>query len=411
MHQHRAVRLVIGLALATAVSVTIFAQSQEPAPKPAGLQFRFLGPAVGNRAAAIAGVPGDPSVYYAGAASGGVWKTTDGGENSSRSSTASRCSRSARWPSRRPSPNIVWAGTGEAWAIRDADVMGDGIYKSADAGKTWTHMGLDETGRIGRIIVHPRNPDIVFVCALGRTTGPQQERGVFRTTDGGKHWQRVLFVDENTGCSGLDDGSEGPADALSPACGRWRCTPGPCSAAARAAASTSPATAATTWTQRRGPRPAEVAGRARSTWPSRRPNRKRVYALIQTADQGSLWRSDDGGDVVASVELAARRSSGAPATTSASPCPRRNADEVLHRRQQLLACPTDGGLTSFREDHVGRRQPRHLDRPEELRTGSIMTDDGGDDDQHDSSTERTSCSQLLPIGQMYHVAVDNQVPY
>jgi photosystem II stability/assembly factor-like uncharacterized protein len=97
----------------------------------------------------------------------------------------------------------VWAGTGEAWAIRDSDVIGDGVYKSTDAGRTWVHMGLDETGRIGRIVVHPTSPDTVFVCAAGRLTGPQQEKGVFRTTDGGQKWERVVFADENTGCSGL----------------------------------------------------------------------------------------------------------------------------------------------------------------------------------------------------------------
>src|SRR5581483_5537347 len=85
----------------------------------------------------------------------------------------------------------------------DSDVMGDGVYRSLDAGKTWKHMGLDQTGRIGRIVIDPNNADTVFVCALGRTTGPQQERGVFRTTDAGLHWDRVLFADENTGCSGL----------------------------------------------------------------------------------------------------------------------------------------------------------------------------------------------------------------
>jgi hypothetical protein len=163
-------------------------------------QLTFL---LGNRIASVAGIPGDPSTYYAGAASGGVWKSIDGGNRFVPvfdKQPAAAIGALAVAPS---DPSVVWAGTGEAWVIRDSDVMGNGIYKSTDAGKTWTNVGLRETGRIGRIIVHPTNPDIVFACALGRATGPQQERGVFRSTDGGQHWERVLFANENVGCSGL----------------------------------------------------------------------------------------------------------------------------------------------------------------------------------------------------------------
>ncbi len=160
-------------------------------------RFRFVGPQAGNRIAAVAGVPGDINTYYAGAASGGIWKSIDGGfgwtpifDNEPVAAIGSL----AVAPS---DPNIVWAGTGEAWAIRDSDVMGNGIYKSVDAGRTWTHMvGLDETGRIGRLIIHPTNPEIVFACALGRMTGPQQERGVYRTTDAtaARTWSELLQV-------------------------------------------------------------------------------------------------------------------------------------------------------------------------------------------------------------------------
>lgn len=173
-------------------------------------RFRFVGPQAGNRIASVAGVAGDPFTYYAGAASGGVWKTTDGGlrwNPVSDSLPVAAIGALAVAPS---DPNIVWAGTGEAWAIRDSDVMGNGIYKSVDAGKTWTHSGLDETGRIGRIVAHPTNPDIAYACALGRLTGAQQERGVFRTMDGGKHWDRVLFADDHTGCSGLSMDAKNP---------------------------------------------------------------------------------------------------------------------------------------------------------------------------------------------------------
>src|SRR3954447_26243777 len=175
-------RLLTASAFAFVVATTATAQRRGGAQHD-GLSFRFLGPVVGNRVASIAGVPGDPTTYYAGAASGGVWKTTDGGIRwvpVSDSLPVTAIGALAVAPS---DPTVVWAGTGEAWAIRDSDVIGDGIYKSVDAGRTWTHSGLEETGRIGRILVHPTNPDVVYACAIGRITGPQQERGVFRTTD------------------------------------------------------------------------------------------------------------------------------------------------------------------------------------------------------------------------------------
>src|SRR5579872_6326702 len=166
-------------------------------------KFRFVGPRVGNRIASVAGVPGDPTTYYAGAASGGVWKSTNNGTSWAPvfdSQPVQAIGALAVAPS---DHKTIWAGTGEAWVIRDSDMMGNGIYKSSDSGATWQNMGLPETGRIGRIIVHPTNPDVVYACAVGRATGPQQERGVFRTRDGGKTWDRILFVDPDTGCSGL----------------------------------------------------------------------------------------------------------------------------------------------------------------------------------------------------------------
>jgi photosystem II stability/assembly factor-like uncharacterized protein len=184
------------------------------------MRFRYMGPDSSGRISAVAGIPGDTKTYYAGAASGGVWKTADGGQSFEPIFDGMPVQAIGALAVSRSNHDIVWAGTGEAWAIRDADIMGDGVYKSTDAGKTWSNVGLKETGRIGRILVHPTNPDIVFACALGRATGPQEERGVFRTTDGGKTWQRVLFVNADTGA---------PASAwirrtrtcCSPARGKW----------------------------------------------------------------------------------------------------------------------------------------------------------------------------------------------
>ena len=166
--------------LAVGAAIVLDAQRQggPAADQPVeGLRFRYMGPPSAGRIASVAGIPGDQKTYYAGAASGGVWKTSDGGQTFEPTFDAQPVQAIGALAVAPSSPNIVWAGTGEAWAIRDSDVMGDGIYKSSDAGTTWTNVGLRETGRIGRILVHPSNPDIVFACALGRTTGPQDERG------------------------------------------------------------------------------------------------------------------------------------------------------------------------------------------------------------------------------------------
>ncbi len=165
------------------------------------LHWRFIGPE-GNRFSAAAGIPGDPHVYYVGAASGGVYKTTDGGVHWEAIFDDQPVQSIGALAVSESDPNVVWAGTGEG-KIRSHISLGEGVYKSMDAGQTWTLMGLERTGRIPRLVIHPTNPDVVLVCALGHAYGPQPERGVFRTTDGGETWEHVLFIDENTGCSDL----------------------------------------------------------------------------------------------------------------------------------------------------------------------------------------------------------------
>jgi photosystem II stability/assembly factor-like uncharacterized protein len=208
--------LVVMAALGSVASAAAATPDSE---KEGDFKFRFVGPKIGNRIAAVAGVPGDPSVYYAGAASGGIWKSMDGGNRWAPIFDKQPVAAIGALAVAPSEPNTVWAGTGEAWVIRDSDVMGNGIYKSTDAGQTWTNMGLPESGRIGRIVINPSNSDIVFACVLGRVTGPQQERGVFRTTDGGQHWARVLFADENVGCSGLSLDPHNPHTLIA---GMWQ---------------------------------------------------------------------------------------------------------------------------------------------------------------------------------------------
>ena len=166
----------------------------------AAMKYRHIGP-VGNRVTSIAGIAGDPMTYYAGAASGGIWKTTDAGIHWSPISDDLPVSSIGSISVAPGDPNVVWAGTGEPF-IRSHISAGLGMYKSSDAGKTWNKAGLDNSGRIARIAIDPRNTDHVVVAVLGFAYGPSNDRGIYQTLDGGKTWEKTLFVNDSTG--GID---------------------------------------------------------------------------------------------------------------------------------------------------------------------------------------------------------------
>ena len=397
-------KLMFCFACIAILGSVVSASAQQPdAEEEGSFRFRFVGPRVGNRIAAIAGVPGDPSTYYAGAASGGVWKSTDGGNHWAPifdKQPVAAIGALAVTPS---DHSIVWAGTGEAWVIRDSDVMGNGIYKSTDAGKTWTNMGLPETGRIGRIIVHPSNPDIVFACALGRATGPQQDRGVFRTTDGGQHWDRVLFAGENVGCSGLSMDLHNPRTLVA---GMWQVelhTYGEFSGGPGSGIWVSH-DGGTKWTrvEEHGLPHSPLGKIDVAVAPT---NSNRVYALIQTKDQGSLWRSDDAGEHWKAInyQRALIGRAGYYVRLAVSP----GSDNEVYVANSSFHESLDGG-ENFKEVPWGGDthdiwiDPTNPDR-------FVVTDDGGLSitTVHGRGFHRAT----FPIGQMYHVDVDNQVPY
>src|SRR5229473_3439241 len=163
-----------------------------------GMKYRSIGPFRGGRSLTAAGIPGDPTIYYFGSTGGGVWKSTDAANTWSPIFDKDGAPSIGSIAVAVSDPNVVYVGTGEA-CIRGNISHGDGVWKSVDAGKSWKNVGLKDSRAIGRVIVNPRNPDIVFVAALGHPFGANQERGVFRTTDGGKTWDKVLYKDENTG--------------------------------------------------------------------------------------------------------------------------------------------------------------------------------------------------------------------
>src|SRR6266568_8183656 len=166
------------------------------------MQWRMIGPFRAGKVNAAAGVPGDPGVYYFGADGGGVWKTTDGGtvwKPIFDKEPVASIGALALAPS---NSNIIYVGTGVNSLYSDI-TYGNGVYKSTNDGETWQHLGLADTRHIARILVDPRNPDIVLVAALGHSFGPNEERGVFRSIDGGRIWKRVLFKDNVTGAVDL----------------------------------------------------------------------------------------------------------------------------------------------------------------------------------------------------------------
>jgi photosystem II stability/assembly factor-like uncharacterized protein len=386
-----------------------------PADPFGALKFRYIGPE-GNRVSSVAGIAGDPDVYYAGAASGGIWKTTDGGIHwlpIFDDQPVSSIGALAVAPS---DPNVVWAGTGEAF-IRSNISLGWGVFRSLDAGRTWSRAGLESTGRIARVVVDPHDPDIALVCALGNGYGPQPDRGVFRTTDGGKSWTKTLFVDEKTGCSDLVADPNNPRVLFA---GMWqieihtwgRESGGPGSGLYRSA------DGGVTWKQVEGgglpPKPWGKVGVATT-----RASSDRVYALLEVGDgapwkgnetpNGRLWRSDDAGSSWA-LMTADRQVAGRTHYYNRMAVEPDNADEAYFLTANW-AKTQDGGKTILDPPNAEIPGGDHHDIWIDPTNGNrmIVSHDGG----ISVTTNRgKSWNQVqLPIAQIYHVTVDDRIPY
>ncbi len=257
------------------------------------MRWRLIGPFRGGRVLAVAGVPGNPRVYYFGAAAGGVWKTTDGGESWVPIFDDQPVSSIGALAVAPTNPDIVYVGTGEA-CIRNDISYGDGIYKSTDGGKTWKNVGLKDTRHIGRVLVHPKNPDVVYVAALGHAYGPNPERGIFRSTDGGRTWQKILYKDEKTG--GIDI-SFAPGNPQVLFAALWEASRSPYSMTSGGPGSGlyKSTDGGDSWQRIEGHGlPEGTLGRIGVSVSPADPNR--VYAMIETAKENALYRSDDGGE-------------------------------------------------------------------------------------------------------------------
>lgn len=381
-----------------------------PAYDPAllqALEWRSIGPYRGGRVTAVTGVEGQPRLFYMGATGGGVWRTTDAGASWQSLADSSFGTGSVGAIAVAPSdPNVIVVGMGEA-PIRGNVSHGDGVYRSTDAGRTWRHLGLEATSQISRVRVHPKDPDVLYVAAQGRVFGPSEERGIYRSRDGGRTWSRILFVDTRTGASDLAMDPTNPRilyagfwqvvrrpwtfESGGPGSSLWKSTDG-----------------GDTWTQLTGQEgnglPKGVLGKICVTVSPAKSDR--VWAMVE-AEEGGLFRSDDAGRSWQRVndERKLRQRAWYYSRLTADPA---DPDMVyvlnvgLHRSKD--GGRTFSGVSTGHSDHhdlwIAPEDPQRM----------IVGDDGGAEVSLDrGATWSTLYNQ--PTAQFYRVAADDQFPY
>jgi len=403
--------MMIRVVLASAITACVLiAQTPVSGSKPdkpedrlfKGMKFRLIGPFRGGRSITVGGVAGDPNTYYFGGVGGGIWKSVDGATTWSPVFDKEGSSAIGSLAVAPSNPNIIYAGTGEA-CLRGNAAQGDGIYKSVDAGKTWKNVGLHDSRAIGKVIIHPRDPDIAYVAALGHPFGPSNERGIFRTMDGGKAWEKVLYKDENTGGVDVAFDPNNPS-ILFAALWQVRRTPysldsgGPGSGLYRSS------DGGTTWKHLEG------EGLPKGPWGkvgvAVSADSDRIYALIQAAE-GGLYRSDDGGEKWQLINPNRALIQRAWYYMHVFPDPK-NADTLYILNVQFFKS-TDGGRS------FNKIKPPHGDNhalwidPANTRR-MISGDDGGATVTLDGGKTWTQQNNQ-PTAQFYHVITDNAVPY
>ena len=367
------------------------------------MQWRSIGPFRGGRAVAVAGVPGAPNTFYFGAAAGGVWKTLDAGATWKPIFDAVKASSIGAIAVAPSNPNILYVGTGEG-NLRGNVTWGGGVFKSTDAGATWTDLGLTDTRQIGALIVDPHDPNVVLVAAIGHAFGPNTERGVFRTADGGKTWSRVLYKDELTGAIDL---AADPRNAQIVYAALWQVRRQPWNFASGGPGSGlyRSADGGLTWSQLTGHGlPAGILGRIDVAISPVDSNR--VYANIEAKD-GGLYRSDDAGATWRRVSEDGRIRQRAwyfskiYADTKA-------LDTVYALNTGMLRS-VDGGKTfdlvsaTHGDHHALWIDPNNAN-------SLINANDGGASISLDGG-KTWSTQDNQPTAQFYHVATDRQYPY
>ncbi len=411
-------RTAVAVAVAPLVALVAHARCQDPSSGPpktaidvallADLEARAIGPAVcGGRIGAVAGVPGDPTVVWAGAASGGVWRSTDGGvrfEPVFDDQDVASIGAIAIDPR---TPEVVWIGSGEGNPRNSASV-GRGVYKTLDGGRTWRKLGLENTERIHRILLHPDDPHTAWVAAFGTSWGENEERGVFKTTDGGATWSKVLYVDERTGCGDLVLDPRNP-DKLFAGMWQHRRTPYSFTSGGPGSGLYRTLDGGASWQRLDADDglPKGELGRIGLAIAASDP--RVVYALVE-AKKSVLLKSEDGGfrfrTVNSSDGIAPR-----PFYFGDIRVDPHDANRV-YNMHTVVDVSTDGGRTFDGLVGWNAAHPDHhsmwIDPTDPQRI--LLGNDGGVYTSGDRGGSWRFCSNL-PLAQFYHVAVDQDVPY
>jgi photosystem II stability/assembly factor-like uncharacterized protein len=369
-----------------------------------GMKYRAIGPFRGGRSLTASGIPGDPTTYYFGSTGGGVWKSTDGATSWSPIFDKDGAPSIGSLAVAQADPNVIYVGTGEA-CIRGNISHGDGVWKSVDAGKSWKNVGLKDSRAIGKVIVNPRDPNIVFVAALGHPFGPNVERGVFRSTDGGKTWDKVLYKDENTGAIDIAFDPRN-ANILFASLWETRRTPWSLSSGGPGSGLYRSMDGGTTWKRlSEHGLPKGPYGRIGLAVAA---NSDRVYAIIEAKDKdGGFYRSDDGGDswnlVNGSHSLYQR-----PWYYMHVIADPQDADTVYILDVEFFKS-TDGGRT-FNKTKVPHGDNHGLWIDPKNSKRMIASNDGGATVSLDGGKTWTR-QDNQPTAQFYHVITDTRTPY
>ena len=368
------------------------------------MHWRCIGPFRGGRSLAVCGISADPNTYYAGAAGGGVWKTGDGGQSWMSISDSTFHSSSVGAIAVSPSDaNIIYVGMGEA-EMRNSISFGDGMYKSTNAGKTWKHIGLEKSYAISTVIVHPKNPDLVYACAMGTVFAPNNERGLYRSKDGGKTWVRILFRNDSTGCVNAAFDPSNPSVLYATL---WQACRNPylLSSGGKGCGLFRSEDGGDTWQEisKNPGLPVGLTGKITVCTSAAKP--ERVYASVEN-ENGGIFKSDDHGEhwtrTTDDRNLRKR-----PWYFSTIAADQQNADVIYCLNVQFWKS-TDGGakFVQLNNPH-GDNHEIWIDPANPKRF--ILGDDGGPWVTTDGGISYTEAD--LPTSQFYHVNLDNDFPY